>query len=112
MFKMLSVITEDQLVKGVAESWRRQYYNNGKWSDGRAKAIYQQLLAKKPTTDEEVAAIIGNHSWSSTLCSCCHEYATQVLVCRDDDYESNSTLCIPCLTKALNEAGYKLTKET
>lgn len=100
--------SERELVRTVAERWRKQYGRDPSGIfGGRDKAvILRQLeaLDVETATAGDVAAIIGNKSWVSP--DACDECGTaswsNVQVGQEPDYESaTATLCADCLRKAL-----------
>ena len=96
----MKLITERDLIMGVAEAWSRQYTN----ASGDKAVIKKMLQAldKETATREDVKDIIGNYSWTQITCDECGQYSTLVVqVGQGPDYESNTaTLCAECLTKA------------
>ena len=103
----MRVITKSQLIAIVAERWKRQYFLSGKgWKQyrGDARATWQQLKELPPDASEDaVAAIIGNRSWTRNRCHECGE-DVQVLVELGEEpscESSTAQICINCLREAL-----------
>ena len=98
----MKLITERDLIMGVAEAWSRQYAK----ASGDKAVIKKMLQAldKETATGEDVKDIIGNYSWTRIMCNECGQYSTLVVqVGQEPDYESNTAdLCAECLTKAFN----------
>lgn len=88
----MRVITERGLIAGVAKAWKRQYLNE-------ENSIYRQLLHldKQTATADDVAAIIGNRSWTTLdACGECGEVPHDALVQIGAEY-----VCLRCLRKAI-----------
>lgn len=96
-------------VETVAERWKTQYKRGQERHSGMAgnsKEIWERLAALDPkaATDAEVAAIIGNGSWTGL--ENCHECGAKkvpvVQLGQPEDYESHTArICQACLEKAL-----------
>ena len=104
----MKVTRASEMVKGVAERWKRQYcHHQSGWGSvfgGSSEDIYRKLLAMPDTaTPADVAAIIGNTSWASTSChECGDDVPVTVELGAEEDYESHTAcICEPCLVKAL-----------
>jgi hypothetical protein len=90
----------------VAERWKAQYCRDGKWGttvSGSTEAIHSRLAAL-PTdaTPDDVAAIIGNSSWTGDSCDGCSAYAPTVWQIGEEepDYESSTVLlCEACMAR-------------
>lgn len=105
------LITSRDLIRGVAATWRAQYYHDAAqlWSfvaGGSAQTIYDQLcvLDVETATHADVAAIIGNGSWTRVWCNGCEtNVEVAVEVGAPPDYESSTaTLCPSCLAAAVS----------
>ncbi len=95
---------KQQDVPGVAERWKKQYCCNGQWSQthtGDAEIVYQRLLSA--VTPADVAAIIGNDSWTGeSYCNECGVAESVVMLGEEPDYESATVfVCAACLRKAV-----------
>lgn len=92
------ILTKQHQIRSIAERWRDQYFDNGTWKfcKGGAEAIYNQLV-KLPNsaTEEDIAKVIGNGSWTKIGCDSCGE-SVDVVAIFDDDY-----VCLTCLRAAL-----------
>jgi len=97
---MIKIITTRDMIRGVAERWRDQYWNthNKKFIDIRAQL---DALNDETATLADVVAIIGNDSWTKVRCDeCSQEVDWVVQVGEDPDYESHTvTVCRSCLNK-------------
>jgi hypothetical protein len=99
-----------QQIAIVANRWKRQYYRNGEWghtTNGNSADVYERLAAldTATATATDVAAIIGNESWTGHFCGECADYkAVAVEFCETGD---GTTICADCLAEALAliEAG-------
>jgi hypothetical protein len=88
--------------RDVAQKWRNQYYRGDAWVStafGDAGLIYKSLclLGANPGRDE-VAAVVGNKSWSYICCDGCNEYHAKLAGIGEDDPKS---YCKTCLREAL-----------
>lgn len=97
-------LRERDQVAGVVEAWTRQYGRSEK------RGIRQQLAALDPdtATAEDVAAIVGNHSWVTP--QACHECGQEtwdiVEVGEEvDHYSPTANICRDCLKAALALLG-------
>jgi hypothetical protein len=106
------LITQRDLIAGVAAAWERQYYHRGgsgcdaQWSwtmNGDSATIYRQLAALDPATAtlEQVERIVGNRSWTRLDCDGCEAEVTEAVEVADNDGDWSTTLCRACLTAAL-----------
>jgi len=111
----MKTITQRQLIQNVANKWRDQYEpfkSDSPIFSERAgiktyktkKQIADELdaLDKETATAQDVAAIIGNESWTRLKCDeCGNEPEIVVQVGQEPDYESHTaSLCVPCLKAA------------
>ena len=96
-------LQERDQVRGVAAAWKRQYPKGyGDEFNAIGKAL--ERLDVETATAEDVAAIIGNHSWA--LPRRCHECGKEswdlVMLGKEPDYESSTArICRDCLKAAL-----------
>lgn len=87
------------LVATVAARWKAEYLIGGTPSEDRL-AILKRLEALPSTAlPEDVAAVIGNSSWTELRCHECGLRVERVVqVGEEPDYESSTaSLCVPCL---------------
>lgn len=109
----MKLITQRELIRGVAAKWREQYAPNGKWlSVGAAfdkREVYERLreLDGETVAAEQVDGIIGNGSWTSLRCDDCDVSVGAVVeVGQPPDYESaTARLCEACARKAAAAFG-------
>lgn len=98
----MNLITKSMLIKGVAKEWRAQY------PKGRAQdkdAIYNKLCRlPEGATENDIAKVIGNSSWTSNKCDECKQESDVVIMLGDEpDYKSNTaSICPQCLSKAMS----------
>ena len=80
-------------ILGVAKAWRAQYQDRK--GDIAAKL---DALDLNTASSAEVAAIIGNESWTSLFCSSCNEYGAEGI-----GFQSDGTVwvCGNCLRGAV-----------
>lgn len=98
-------ITKTDKRKNVAKRWAFQYPSANR-PEGKEK-IFQQLLELKGRgTDNEIAAIIGNSSWTENKCSeCGKDSETLIQLGEKPDYESvTAWICLTCLKTAVRLA--------
>lgn len=99
----MTVTTERDRIREVAERWARQY-PPGPETLPRHRAITKRLRALDPetATSAEVEAIIGNESWTTDRCNECKEWTHgwAIMVGDEPNYESSTaTLCLGCARK-------------
>lgn len=96
----MKVITTDDLIRDVADKWRRQYHALPE-SDPRYKT-WLRLDALDPATATKtmVDNIIGNTSWTALVCSECHQDVDEVVQVGDSDDGPEIFLCYDCLDEA------------
>ena len=99
----MRIITKRERIKGVLESWRKQYF--GTKYEGK-KEIEDELakLNLLRVNEKVIAKIIGNNTWTSLECGECKENV-QIIVRFMEKYENeleanSCDLCIDCLKKA------------
>jgi|GEM_PF-1113798 len=103
----MHIITKAEIAKGAAERWKKAYCHNGEWRTagfGSPKKVYNQLMAiGESITPEEVAAIIGNDSWTRNVCTeCGRDVETTVHFGEEPDYDAVwADVCPSCLRKAM-----------
>jgi len=107
----VKVITQRDLIRGVAYSWGKQYARHmekdpeyGLATGESYMSIHLELLAlnSETATAEDVEAIIGNGSWTGLKCNECGKYPVSVIQVGDEpDYESSTAhLCALCARDA------------
>lgn len=75
------IITSQDLVRDIADSWKKQYFVDDAWRFGAGKEeVYNKLVAlgsnAKPS---DVDAAIGNDSWTALWChECCERHVSFV----------------------------------
>lgn len=111
----MNLTTKRELIRAVASRWRQQYepFSDDRpmfsWRTGvtspplNKKQIAEKLdtLDGETATAEEVAAIIGNESWTRLTCDECGLDVDSVLtVGQAPDYESRTaSICQDCAAK-------------
>ncbi len=94
----MRIITRDGLATHTAQRWVNRYGDD-------KRDIYDKLksLGARPRADE-VDKIIGNGSWTRTVCDECKEVNLDLVeIGEPQDYESNTAnICKECLKKALD----------
>ena len=89
-------------IRSVVARWTAQYPPGSK-DDITARL---KALNTETATAADVAAIIGNPTWTDLRCDdCAADVACVVEFGQDDDYDSpTATVCVPCLSRALTLA--------
>ena len=88
---MRLVQTKQERVAGVAEHWNKQYAND-----------HRTAFLRTAKTPQEVAAIIGNDSWTRVedCDDCGMDESAVVMVGQEPDYDSATAyLCKLCVEK-------------
>ncbi len=84
----VSVATRTALAATAAQRWHATYCDYKGYGPGDAERkveIGRQLDELGPAPDPaDVDRIIGNDSWTGTMCEICHRNAGWVAVCRGD----------------------------
>lgn len=96
---MSQLLTIRSQIRIVAQRWRHQYPH-----EKLDIAAALEALDVETATPDDVAAIIGNRSWTDLRCDECgqHERDAVVQLGETPDYESNTaSVCAPCLLAAL-----------
>lgn len=81
--------------RGVVERWSRQYPADkgvGGHHDTTRKLAAMPLTA----TPNELAAVIGNKSWTHLSCAGCRDYADVAVQVGDSD---GALLCLDCISE-------------
>ena len=104
----MRIITKRDKIRDVAEHWKRQYYDSNGWHvfyDGtRSRAVYDRLLALPDTaTGRDVAAIIGNSTWTRLTCDECGHEVNALVVFGEKPVGQTAfiRLCPDCLRYAV-----------
>lgn len=96
-------LTISDQIRTVAARWAKQYRGT---TDPRQLAVRQQLEAIDPetATAEDVARIIGNHSWACPQeCDECGTPSESIIELGEEpDTDSHTArICLECLHKAV-----------
>lgn len=100
----MTVTTERDRIRTVAERWLNQYPVDGERTLRSHRTILAKLQAMDPetATSAEVEAVIGNGSWTTDRCNECKEWTHgwAIMVGDEPDYDSRTaTLCLSCARK-------------
>lgn len=102
----MKLVTKQDRIKGVAAAWAEQYslYLRQKatgWKE--KKAILDDLRALPATaTEDDIARIIGNRSWTELSCDECEQSVEAVIeIGRDDEVGYGAKVCADCLSRGL-----------
>ena len=106
----MKLITERSLIRCVAARWDAQYPSGSRSAEQAAISNALRGLDVERASAEEVAAIIGNDSWTRIpRCDECGAKGVPVVeIGQEPDYESRTAwICARCLRSALKmvEAG-------
>lgn len=85
--------------EGIAERWKREYRRpDGGWNDTfryKGKDVYDRLVALGPNpTEDAVAEIIGNGSWTDIWCDGCRSYHRLAVEIGDEERKAYCPTCI------------------
>jgi hypothetical protein len=95
----MNKITTKDMVRGVADRWRKQYPANVMTVGGGSGEKLTQLEALPlNATPEIVAKIIGNPGWTEIICDECGHKVEAVVVMSD---APRRQYCEKCLERAL-----------
>jgi hypothetical protein len=91
-------ITTKDMVRNVADRWRKQYPNNVPTINGSSGDVLCQLeVLPLNATPEMVAKIIGNAGWTEIVCDECGHKVEAVVVMSDPGRQ----YCEKCLERAV-----------
>jgi len=104
----MKLITQRDMILGVAKRWFAQYGHALHESGFRDTHTFGNTLERLRLLDletasaKDVADIIGNASWTDLTCDECQSHVDLVVqVGQEPDYESaTASLCKECLAKA------------
>ena len=94
----MELITKKDMIDNIVERWTGQYPYPYK------KDITEKLKQLSNPTEDSIAEVIGNRSWTSNKCTeCGEEHETLVQLGEELDYDSSTVhVCIYCLEKAID----------
>lgn len=95
------LLTKQHLIDGICDRWLSQYYYLGAWKYGKDKEQIYHNLAKlgDKKTEESIAKVIGNGSWTHLTCDECAAEVDSVLIFLED-WDSPVQICKSCIDKA------------
>ncbi len=108
-------VTKRSRIEDVANRWRRQYpelsddkkplfsVREGHQKQPKsALKIYRELciLDLSTATEDDVAEIIGNPSWTRLECECCESHVDSLLIIKSYN-DSGVLICGDCLNLAV-----------
>lgn len=102
---MMHTRTLRETIRNVPFRWREQYYRAGQWRyDSENERIYNELvkLDLETATPADIAAIIGNFSWTDLKCYNCDTTAEKVVYLMGvahDEY-GDPAYCTACIDAA------------
>jgi len=107
----MEITTQRDLIRVVAKRWRDTYEPFEQWDmrptifgpaqDKKAIALKLDKLDPETATPEDVAAVIGNESWTRLTCDECGQDVAAILtVGQELDYGSQTaSICRKCAEK-------------
>lgn len=103
----MNIITRKSLAAYAAMRWKGRYFNENNlhpWLSDDKEKTHSDLIAlgENPNPDD-VDSIIGNDSWTATICDECGSKNVAVVVIGEPrDYESSTAeICKDCLATAI-----------
>lgn len=109
----MQIITPQTRIDNVAKRWREQYsYGNDSIGNPMwrvmpfdVKTKYEKLRClPNNATEQDVADIIGNRSWTDIRCNCCLKTAKYLVLVHegaDEDHDDpDFCMCEYCIEKA------------
>lgn len=103
----VTLLTKSYVRQHVAENWLNQYRREIVGSpNGDRGLIYKQLIESGDMpTEDQIAEIIGNRSWTRTQCDICGKDVEELASFRSElinDGMSAAYICSMCLQFALD----------
>lgn len=93
----MSLVTKRLLIQMLPERWHHTY------PDGKFRPeTYSKIISLKNPTEDEIAALIGNRSWTSLVCNSCRKEVDEVVSMDVTSGEYATYMCRDCLQKALD----------
>ncbi len=107
----MEVITERDIIRSVRKMWREQYPAKNLSVTPEQKRIYEKLkkLDLNKATAKQINRIIGNDSWTQTVCDECNDYVS--LAVKFGNGSESFTICTDCLAEVWKEIENKITKQ-
>jgi len=98
----MKLITPSSLAREAASRWAEQY-SSGRWGQDKIDIGDKLRSLFDSATPEKVNEIIGNKSWTSTMCNECGSVDVPVVEIGEPlDYESATAhACLKCLNDAV-----------
>ena len=95
----MELITKQSLIDTVGLNWQKHYPENFELTGGEFSNKILEKLEKLPATrtEEDIAKVIGNYSWTEINCEECGESVDEVIV-----FTEAAKICKRCLKKALD----------
>lgn len=98
----MNATTKAWAIANVADNWRRQYPGEIISGSGEKFDKYQRLLALPPErTEQDIAAIIGNGSWTRLICDNCEQSVDIYVRVGSDNRPYPVYICLDCLRQAV-----------
>lgn len=101
----MNILNKQYLIDNICSVWKQNYFFAGNWRYGHNKEeIYNNLVALGDNkTEENIAEVIGNSSWTRLECSECEQDSYSVVTMSVEEY--GIYLCKSCLIKGLELLG-------
>lgn len=103
----MPIMTTQKLIDAAPYRWKGAYYNPDDYTwrttvSGDTEQVYEKLKQLQNPTEDDIATIIGNRSWTQLVCDHCKQYVEIV----SQFHVANEYLfqvCQNCLEKATDE---------
>ena len=98
----IKVVTKRDVILSVAQRWNNQYRSK-QWDGTDKRAIGQAIRALDllTATEDDVASIIGNRSWTRLQCDQCEREVERVVQIAGTNEYGPDNLCETCLRQAV-----------
>lgn len=84
----------------VADRWKNQYFGS-QWQSAQRQEQWASLKAlPENATAVQIAAIIGNDSWTAIMCNECGQNVESAIVLNESEDYHTFTVCAGCLDLA------------
>lgn len=99
----MKVLDRNKLAQMVHEKWN-EVYGDGRYGEDKLVILKNLKKLGKNPDPNDVDKIIGNETWTRTLCSECGRFKGKtIIVGHEPDYDSETAyLCKSCVQKAYN----------
>lgn len=96
----MKTMTVEDRIANVADRWKAQYFGS-QWMSVRMMDVWSKLKAlPENATAAQVAAIVGNDTWTSIRCYECGQHVEVVIVLNETEDYNTFAICEGCLNAA------------